>query len=210
MHETSPNGAITIGELSHRTGLSRSALLYYHRLGLLRAGRRSEANYRLYSPADVERLEDICFYRGMGIPLQQIARLLEHAQNAGPAERILRQRLQTLQREIAARQEQERQIVRLLEQLSTHPRPRPARVGRPSNVSSRGERGKTLNTKEDSMVSKQRWVEIMRAAGFSEQDMLRWHQSFEKLEPQNHEEFLASLGIAPDEIARIRKSSAKP
>ena len=208
MREQSPDRGITIGELSRRTGLSRTALLYYHRLGLLRAGRRSEANYRLYSPADVERLQEICFYRGMGIPLKQIAGLLAHAHEAGPAERILRQRLQTLQGEIAACQEQERQVVRLLQQLSTRPLPRPAGRGRRSSVSSRGS-GKVSMTREDSMVSKQRWVEIMRAAGFSEQDMLRWHQSFEKMEPDSHQEFLQSLGIPADEIARIRAVSAK-
>lgn len=57
------------------------------------------------------------------------------------------------------------------------------------------------------MVSKQRWIEIMQAAGFSEQAMHQWHRSFEAMEPQAHQEFLESLGIPAAEIARIREAS---
>jgi len=33
------------------------------------------------------------------------------------------------------------------------------------------------------MINKERWVEIMRAAGFKEKDMHNWHIQFEKMEP---------------------------
>lgn len=35
--------------------------------------------------------------------------------------------------------------------------------------------------------------------------MSRWHAEFERREPAAHEDFLASLGVAPDEIAAIRE-----
>ncbi len=54
------------------------------------------------------------------------------------------------------------------------------------------------------MVTKQRWVEIMQASGFSEADMYRWHQNFENMEPEEHQKFLESLGINEDEILKIR------
>ena len=57
------------------------------------------------------------------------------------------------------------------------------------------------------MVNKQRWVEIMQAAGFTEQAMWQWHRSFETMEPEAHQEFLESLGIPPAEITRIREAS---
>jgi hypothetical protein len=60
------------------------------------------------------------------------------------------------------------------------------------------------------MVNKQRWVEIMRAAGFNEQDMHNWHSQFEKMEPEAHQEFLKSLGIPSEEIKNIREYSRKP
>jgi len=57
------------------------------------------------------------------------------------------------------------------------------------------------------MLNKERWVEIMRAAGLSEQDMQNWHVQFEKMEPEGHKEFLESLGIGTEEIQEIRKWS---
>lgn len=59
------------------------------------------------------------------------------------------------------------------------------------------------------MINKSRWVEIMRAAGLNEDDMHNWHAEFEKMEPQDHQEFLESLGIEPDEINKIREYSRK-
>ena len=54
------------------------------------------------------------------------------------------------------------------------------------------------------MITKDRWVEIMRAAGLSDDDMWNWHNQFEKLEPDAHQEFLESLGIDAEEITAIR------
>jgi hypothetical protein len=62
---------------------------------------------------------------------------------------------------------------------------------------------------EIEMINKSRWVEIMQAAGLSEDDMHNWHIQFEKMEPQSHQEFLESLGIEPDEINKIREYSRK-
>ena len=56
-------------------------------------------------------------------------------------------------------------------------------------------------------MNKERWVEIMRAAGLKEQDMRNWHIQFEKMEPEAHQEFLESLGIETAEIEKIRERS---
>lgn len=53
-------------------------------------------------------------------------------------------------------------------------------------------------------MNKARWVEIMTAAGFTQADMVKWHQKFEELEPEEHQKFLESLGISAEEIAKIR------
>ncbi len=65
-----------IGELSRKFGLSRSTLLYYDSIGLLKPSERTDASYRLYSGDDVKRLERICAYRDMGIALSAIRDLL--------------------------------------------------------------------------------------------------------------------------------------
>jgi len=54
------------------------------------------------------------------------------------------------------------------------------------------------------MVTKDKWVAIMKAAGFSEDDMRRWHAEFEKSAPEEHQEFLEFLHIPQDELSRIR------
>ena len=59
------------------------------------------------------------------------------------------------------------------------------------------------------MVTKQRWVDIMKAAGFSDDDMHRWHAEFEKSAPQEHQEFLEFLHIPEDEVKTIREFSQK-
>ncbi len=58
-------------------------------------------------------------------------------------------------------------------------------------------------------MTKDTWVAIMRAAGFSEDDMHRWHHEFETSAPQDHQEFLEFLHIDARTIAKIRESSRK-
>jgi DNA-binding transcriptional MerR regulator len=173
---------LTIGALAKSSGLSRSTLLYYDRLGLLRPRGRSAANYRLYSPAETQRLEQICLHRQIGIPLKEIGRLLLDPGSNTSVE-ILQKRLQTLDRHISELRRQQRSIVQILKQESFR--------------------------QEANVINKQRWVEIMRAAGLSEQDMTNWHAQFEKMEPAAHQEFLESLGIEPSEIKKIREHSRK-
>ena len=57
------------------------------------------------------------------------------------------------------------------------------------------------------MITKEKWVAIMRSAGLSEDDMNRWHHEFEKAAPADHQEFLEFLHIPAAEIAKIRARS---
>jgi DNA-binding transcriptional MerR regulator len=172
----------TISALAKGSGLSRSTLLYYDRLGLLKPIRRSRSGYRIYSPAEIERLEQICLFRQMGIPLKEMRKLLDSSGGNASVE-ILQRRLRVLNREIANFRKQQRCILELLKQ-------------------------KQLQQGVE-MINKERWVDIMRAAGLSDQDMQNWHKQFEKMEPDAHQEFLESLGIKADEIIKIREWSRK-
>jgi len=203
---------ITISELGSRYGLSRSTLLYYDKLGLLRAKNRSGGNYRLYSQLDVDRLAQVCLYRKMGIPLKEIQRLLEHkGHTARRSREILSRRLETLESEIESLQAQQRQIVALLDGLSSM---KPAHLGGETVPKARARAGRKIPLSlkhnlelENAMISKERWVAVMDAAGMTEQDKKNWHKQFEKMEPEAHQEFLESLGIPAEEIAAIRKHS---
>jgi hypothetical protein len=56
-------------------------------------------------------------------------------------------------------------------------------------------------------MTKDKFVEIMRAAGFSEDDMHRFHVVFEKSAPEGHREFLKFLNIPDAEAQSIRERS---
>lgn len=172
---------LTVSKLAERCGLSRTTILYYESIGLLTAARRSAANYRGYTDREVERLQQIRSYRHAGLSLADIRAILERPES--DAASVLKRRLVELDGEIEARREHQRAILRLL-------------------------KGKaSLGRKK--MMTKEKWVGIMRAAGFSEDDMHRWHIEFEKSAPEDHQEFLGSLHIPPEEVARIREWSRK-
>lgn len=199
----------TIGCLAKTVGLSRSTLLYYDRIGLLRPVNRSRGNYRLYSAEDVERLRRIHAYREMGLPLKQIHELA-HGVNWGDskAENMLERHLHSLEREIESLKKQQRQVVSLLEQITSRTSLRGSGVRkarRPGAQLKGRKKPKPFSTQENDMVNKERWTEIMRAAGLSEEDMHNWHRQFERLEPEAHQEFLESLGISAEEIRDIRE-----
>jgi DNA-binding transcriptional MerR regulator len=197
----------TIGRLAKTVGLSRSTLLYYDRLGLLSPINRSEGNYRLYAADEVDRLRRICTYREMGIPLKQIGELIDRqATGDSDTELMLQKHLESLDREIESLRKQQRQVVLLLEQITSRTSPGGSgkkRSQRPRRQS-KGPKQSELSLEND-MITKDRWVEIMRAAGLSDDDMHNWHRQFEKLEPDAHQEFLESLGIDAGEIDQIRE-----
>jgi len=171
---------LTVTNLARTCHLSRSTLLYYESIGLLAKPRRTEGNYRTYAPSDVERLRRICVYRDAGVPLADIRRLLDGPNNQAAG--VLRRRLVELSAAIERLRDQQRAIARLLKSASERSIP---------------------------MVTKEKWVAVMKAAGFSEDDMRRWHSEFEKTAPSEHQEFLEFLHIPADETARIREWSRK-
>jgi DNA-binding transcriptional MerR regulator len=90
---------LKVGELAKRSGLTVRTLHHYDEIGLLAPSGRSEAGYRLYSSADVQRLHSIQALRHLGLPLQDIAQLLE-SDNADPS-RIIEQQMRALDQQIA-------------------------------------------------------------------------------------------------------------
>jgi MerR family transcriptional regulator, repressor of the yfmOP operon len=67
-----------IKEVAARTGFTKRTLRYYEEIGLITPAGRSEGNYRLYSEADVARLQRIKRLKDvLGIPLSSIKRLAE-------------------------------------------------------------------------------------------------------------------------------------
>lgn len=166
----------TVGQISKRFGLSRSALLYYDSVGLLPPASRSAANYRLYSDEDILRMEKIQAYRNAGLPLEAIAHLLQADAHSAPA--ILERHLLQVNQEITRLRKQQQVIVALLNSEQAF--------------------------RDCRAMSKERWIALLAATGLDEEGMRKWHVEFEKMSPEAHQDFLESLGIEMAEIAAIR------
>jgi hypothetical protein len=59
-------------------------------------------------------------------------------------------------------------------------------------------------------ISKDDWVDMFREVGLSDEAMKKWHHLFETRHPDGHAGFLNWLGIASDEINKIRANSRQP
>lgn len=68
---------MTVHEVSQLAGVSVRALHHYHQIGLLRPAKISEAGYRLYDDAALERLQYILLFRELQFPLREIKGILD-------------------------------------------------------------------------------------------------------------------------------------
>ncbi|MGX7829621.1 MerR family transcriptional regulator [Actinokineospora sp. 24-640] len=71
-----PTDLLRIGELAAHAGVSTRTVDHYTRLGLLVPAERSGGNYRLYRPADIDRIALIRELETHGISLEDIAAAL--------------------------------------------------------------------------------------------------------------------------------------
>lgn len=67
----------TVHQVSQITGVSVRTLHHYDELGLLRPTQVTEAGYRLYDSAALQRLQSILIYRELGFPLKEIKVILD-------------------------------------------------------------------------------------------------------------------------------------
>lgn len=75
----------TVGQLARACAISRTALLYYEKIGLLLPAARSDAGYRRYGEAELARLRRLLAYRDAGLPLATIGALLDGGDQAQAA-----------------------------------------------------------------------------------------------------------------------------
>ena len=120
-----------IGEVCHRTGVTQRALHYYDEIGLLVPTERLNGGQRLYSAADLERIERIKSLKQLlGLSLSEIKRLLDADEARGqfmttaqtvedPALRrkALEEALRVTEDQLGSVREKGRQLGRLQRQL---------------------------------------------------------------------------------------------
>ena len=66
-----------VKDVARLTGVSIRTLHHYDAIGLLVPGNRTRAGYRLYTDADLLRLQQILIGRELGLPLEEIRRSLD-------------------------------------------------------------------------------------------------------------------------------------
>ena len=69
--------AMTVGEVSTLLGVSVRALHHWDESGLVHPSQRSAAGYRLYSEADIMRIQQVLVYRQTGMNLADIKTVLD-------------------------------------------------------------------------------------------------------------------------------------
>jgi len=172
---SSLTAGLSIARAARAVGLSRTTLMYYERLGLIRPLRRAGSRYRTFRPDDLQALFLIARWRAIGLPLATIRRLLTDRREVQGA---LRDHLRALEKSVAALQAQRRLTLQMLG----------------GNTSGRA-----------GTVTKAAWTGMFRSIGMNDAQMRQWHAEFERQNGPGHVAFLRSLGIGHAEIGRIRK-----
>ncbi len=70
----------TVGKVAEYAGVTVRTLHHYDEIGLLSPSDRSRTGYRRYDDADLERLQQIMYYRELGFSLEEIATILDDPQ----------------------------------------------------------------------------------------------------------------------------------
>lgn len=68
----------TVQKLSEIAKISKRTLRYYDEIGLLKPARVNSSGYRIYGEKEIDKLQQILFYRELGVSLEQIKLILEN------------------------------------------------------------------------------------------------------------------------------------
>ena len=106
--------ALRVGELARRTGLTVRTLHHYDEIGLLKPSLHTESGHRLYTAADVARLQQVLSLRQLGFSLEQIHDCLDRP--GFPLVEVIRLHLARVREQI----ELQKGLCERLEGLATH------------------------------------------------------------------------------------------
>ena len=68
---------LTVGAVSDLAGVTVRTLHHYDEIGLVVPAGRTGSGYRTYGPAEIERLQEVLFFRELGFPLEEIKTMVE-------------------------------------------------------------------------------------------------------------------------------------
>ncbi|MEQ8174619.1 MAG: MerR family transcriptional regulator [Syntrophomonadaceae bacterium] len=111
---------IKIGDFVKLTGCTLKAINYYHKIGLLPEPQRSAGGYRLYGPADLNRLRLIKRLKALGMDLKQIKEIVGELPNPRTSREVLESLRLELLNEMKNLEERLAKIDSLLSENSLH------------------------------------------------------------------------------------------
>jgi DNA-binding transcriptional MerR regulator len=120
MPKHASTASLSIGELAERSGVTREAIRYYEREGVLPPPTRGGAGrYRLYSDADAQRLAFVRRARDLGFSLDEVRELLDLAASdpsrpCGDVNSVAHTHLANVRAKLAQLTAMERELTRLV------------------------------------------------------------------------------------------------
>lgn len=104
-----------VGELASATGLTIRSLHHYDKLGLLIPAERTTSGHRRYAEEDVRRLYRIVALRQLGLRLDEIAAVLDHAERS--LTETVRRHLARVECDLEHQQRLRDRLIRILDTL---------------------------------------------------------------------------------------------
>ena len=183
-----------VGELAGRTGMSVRALHHYDEIGLLVPTLRTPSGHRLYQQSDVERLQQIQSLRVMGIPLDEVKRLLDGAEMT--PRKVIDLHLARLHEHIAL----QNRVAERMETLATHM----DRV-EATSIDDLCQIIQAMTTTEKYFTAEQLEVLRDRRTSITEEHMQEVRDSWNEIIPQVRKAMAANVDPASPEILAIAK-----
>jgi DNA-binding transcriptional MerR regulator len=193
-----------VGELAAAAGLTVRTLHHYERVGLLAAGTRTEGRQRLYAERDVRRLYRIRALRDLGLPLAEIARVVEDER--APLANLLRAHRASVDRRIA----ELRRLRTLLDHACAHASSEPmaeevlATIEAMSRVVRHGEQRKAHGKKAEAAWRKL-GVELLLCMKAGEPPTSPRARAVARAAWERIDEFTGGDPVMAEALARLRK-----
>lgn len=169
---------LTVGQTAALVGVSVRTLHHWDEIGLVTPSARSRAGYRLYDADDVARLHRVLVYRETGMPLAEVARVVDEP-GAAAAEHLARQR-ELLQERIAHLQRMVRAVDTMMESTMSRKNLTPAEQ---AEVWGTGWNAEYQEEAEERWGGTDEWVESERRKNaMTEEDFARAREETAALE----------------------------
>ena len=112
-----PKAALKVAAVARRTGVSVRTLHYYEEIGLLKPSGRTPSGHRLYTPADIQRLQQIRSLQQLGLPLADVSDCLVEGRT--DPRRVIRDHLAKVEEQRSALERLEAQLRKVADQLES-------------------------------------------------------------------------------------------